>query len=55
MYLLFNTDDKGYRDLFIKSLDAGVILPPGRDIPGIVPLTFEYGNVKKFLKVVKER
>ena len=55
VYLLFNTDDKGYRDLFIKSLDAGVILPPGRDIPGIVPLTFEYGNVKKFLKVVKER
>ncbi len=55
LYLLFRTGEKGYRDLFVKSMEAGVLLPPWRDVPGILPLSFEYGQVKKFLEVIKKR
>ncbi|RKX90382.1 MAG: hypothetical protein DRP59_09835 [Spirochaetes bacterium] len=54
IYLLFKMDKRKYRTFFIKSLEAGVLLPPESSIPGIIPLTFEPGHIKNFLRVVKE-
>lgn len=52
--LLFKMGKLNYRNFFVKSLEAGVLLPPESSIPGLIPLNFEAGHIKNFLKVVKE-
>ncbi len=53
-YLVFRVKGKRYELLHSKALEAGILLPPSSGIPGIIPLRYEYGQVKKFLKVIKE-
>ncbi len=53
-YLVFRVKGKRYELLYSKALEAGILLPPSSGIPGIIPLRYEDGQVKKFLKVIKE-
>jgi len=53
-YLIFKMKEDEYNDLYRKSLEAGIFLPPAVSLPGIIPLEYEEGQVKKFIALLKE-
>lgn len=53
-YLISNLDTDRYREFYERALDAGVFLPPSSELPGIIPLEYESGQIKKFLTLMKE-
>ncbi len=53
-YLVFKTSGAEYRAFHGQALSAGIYLPPSPESPGIIPLEYERGHVKKFLTLLKE-
>ncbi len=52
-YLRFRIDEKGYAELFRRMLGEGVLLPPARDIPAIIPRDYNPGDVKPLLHALR--
>jgi len=44
-YIRIRTDQKGYNELFSHMLGEGVLLPPSRHIPAIIPGEYNEGDV----------
>ncbi|MCF6334672.1 MAG: hypothetical protein L3J12_02905 [Spirochaetales bacterium] len=53
IYLRFNIGGTEYSALFEEALKCGILLPPEEDIPGIIPLRFESGQIKAFRKMIR--
>lgn len=53
-YLIFKMKKDEYIYFYRKSLEAGIFLPPAVSLPGIVPLEYEKGQVRKFIALLKE-
>lgn len=52
-YLRFKIEGKDYELLFGKALESGVLLPPEPEIPGIIPMVYETGQIKKFMHMIR--
>lgn len=52
-YLHFRIDEEGYAELYSRMLEEGILLPPGRDIPAIIPADYNPGDVKPLLRALR--
>ncbi len=52
-YLRFKIEGKDYELLFRKALESGVLLPPEPEIPGIIPMEYETGQIKEFMRMIR--
>jgi len=52
-YLYFRIDAKGYAELYGHLLEEGILLPPARDIPAIIPADYNPGDVKPLLHALR--
>jgi len=52
-YLHFRIDGKGYAELYEHMLEEGILLPPARDIPAIIPADYNPGDVKPLLHALR--
>lgn len=52
-YLHFRIDEGGYAELYSRMLEEGVLLPPARDIPAIIPADYNPGDVKPLLHALR--
>ena len=53
-YLVMKVEEPFYKRLYEKALRAEIFLPPSVSLAGIIPLEHEPGQIKKFLKLLKE-
>ena len=53
-YLRFKMEGNEYSVLFNNALKSSVLLPPEPGIPGIIPGDFEKGQIKGFMKMVRQ-
>ena len=52
-YLRFGAAEDSHVRLFRAALENGVLLPPDPAVPGIIPLEYEPGQIRKFLDAVR--
>lgn len=52
-YLRFKLDRVDYSLFFRKALESGVLLPVEANIPGIVPMIYEDGQIKDFMRMLR--
>lgn len=52
-YLRFKLKDDAYALFFRKALKCGVLLPTVAEIPGIIPMIYEDGQIKDFMRMVR--
>lgn len=53
-YIQTGLDSIAYAELFKKALSEGILLPPGENIPVIVPLEFSEGELEGFTRFVHQ-
>ena len=52
-YLRFKLKGEAYAAFFEKALESGVLLPTGAEIPGIIPMIYEDGQIKDFIRMLR--
>lgn len=50
-YLLTGLSEEPYRELYHEALAAGVVLPPGPEIPMIFPVDYHDGDIAEFRRI----
>ena len=53
-YLRFKLKGEDYFAFYRKALETSVLLPPESDIPGIIPCSYENGQIKDFMNMTKQ-
>ncbi len=52
-YLRFKLKGDAYALFFKKALECGVLLPTVAEIPGIIPMIYEDGQIKAFMRMIR--
>ena len=52
-YLRFKLKGDAYALFFRKALECGVLLPTSAEIPGIIPMIYEDGQIKDFMRMLR--
>ena len=52
-YLRFKLKGDAYALFFRKALKCGVLLPTVAEIPGIIPMIYEDGQIKAFMRMIR--
>ena len=53
-YLRFKLKGREYFAFYRKALESSVLLPPVPDIPGIIPCSYENGQIKDFMHMTRQ-
>jgi len=53
-YLRFKLKGRDYFDFYRKALENSVLLPPESGIPGIIPCSYETGQIKDFMNMTRQ-